>query len=48
MEHTLTNNGYWLFGADGSVYPFGDAGTFGSLAGKQLNKAIVHGRGMYL
>ncbi len=33
--------GYWLTGGDGSVYGFGGAGTFGSLAGQRLNTPIA-------
>jgi hypothetical protein len=33
--------GYWEVGADGNVYAFGDAGSYGSLAGTALNKPIV-------
>ncbi len=38
---TPDNKGYWLVGPDGSVYTAGDAGNFGSLAGKALNQPIV-------
>jgi hypothetical protein len=33
--------GYWMAGADGAVYAFGNAGSYGSLAGTPLNKPIV-------
>ena len=33
--------GYWLAGADGSVYAFGDAKFYGSMTGRQLNGGIV-------
>jgi hypothetical protein len=33
--------GYWMAGADGAVYSFGTAGSYGSLAGTPLNKPIV-------
>lgn len=34
--------GYWLCGADGGVFAFGDArGDLGSMGGKQLNKPVV-------
>jgi len=33
--------GYTMAGADGAVFPFGDAGFFGSEAGTHLNKPIV-------
>jgi hypothetical protein len=33
--------GYWMTGADGSVFNFGGAGSYGSLTGTTLNKPIV-------
>ena len=36
-----TGGGYWEVGADGAVFPFGSAGTYGSLAGRHLNAPIV-------
>jgi hypothetical protein len=30
---TPTGKGYWLLGADGAVYPFGDAASYGSASG---------------
>jgi hypothetical protein len=33
--------GYWLTGADGSIYTFGEALGHGSMRGKHLNKPIV-------
>jgi len=38
---TPTGNGYWEVGSDGAVYPFGDAQSYGSMAGKHLNAPIV-------
>jgi hypothetical protein len=38
---TANGRGYWLVGADGSVYSFGDAANYGSMGGKPLNKPIV-------
>ena len=38
---TPSGNGYWLAGADGAVYAFGDAGYLGSMAGRPLNGRIV-------
>jgi hypothetical protein len=32
--------GYWLVGADGSIYPFGAARDYGSMHGKHLNQPI--------
>ncbi|MCL8208189.1 MAG: peptidoglycan-binding protein [Actinomycetia bacterium] len=37
----LVSAGYWLVGADGSIYPFGNAKGFGSMAGKPLNQPVV-------
>jgi hypothetical protein len=34
-------NGYWLYAADGGVFAFGDAGFYGSMAGRPLNSPIV-------
>jgi hypothetical protein len=33
--------GYWMAGADGSVYAFGSAAVLGSLSGTHLNRPIV-------
>jgi hypothetical protein len=33
--------GYWLVGADGAIYPFGGAGTYGSTGKMKLNQTIV-------
>jgi uncharacterized repeat protein (TIGR01451 family) len=33
--------GYWLLGADGGVFTFGDAGFYGSTGDLQLNRPIV-------
>ena len=38
---TPTGNGYWVAGSDGAVSSFGDAGSFGSMAGRPLNQPIV-------
>ena len=38
---TADGNGYWLAGADGGVFSYGDAKFFGSMAGLPLNKPIV-------
>jgi len=54
MTQTPSGNGYWLVDAAGGVWPFGDAGAFGSLAGIALNQPIVGmastptGNGYYL
>src|SRR5439155_13360819 len=33
--------GYWLFGSDGGVFSFGDAGFYGSTADLRLNRPVV-------
>ena len=38
---TTASGGYRLVGADGSVYPFGNAASLGSLRGIALAKPIV-------
>jgi hypothetical protein len=35
------SDGYWLAGADGSIYNFGDAKPYGSMRGHHLNKPMV-------
>ncbi|HET9051953.1 MAG TPA: SBBP repeat-containing protein, partial [Candidatus Dormibacteraeota bacterium] len=46
--------GYWLVASDGGIFPFGDAGGFGSTGAIKLNKPIVgmaatpDGRGYWL
>jgi hypothetical protein len=42
MAATPTGGGYWLAAADGSVYPFGNAVTYGSMAGTVLAAPITH------
>jgi hypothetical protein len=41
MALTPDHGGYWLVGADGGVFAFGDAGYFGSMGGHPLNQPIV-------
>ena len=41
IEATPDGKGYWLVGADGGVFTFGDAQFSGSLAGTRLNAPIV-------
>ncbi len=41
MATTRDNKGYWLVTVGGSVYAFGDAKSYGSMAGVKLNKPIV-------
>jgi hypothetical protein len=38
---TSTGQGYWLAGADGSVYPFGSAASYGSLAGTPVRSPMA-------
>jgi hypothetical protein len=33
MEPTPSGKGYWLLGADGGVFTFGDAGFYGAATG---------------
>ena len=37
----VSSQGYWLVGADGGVFAFGDAGFHGSMAGKSLDQPVV-------
>ena len=41
MASTPDGAGYWLMGADGGVFTYGDAGFFGSAGASPLNKPIV-------
>jgi len=41
MAATADAKGYWLAGADGAIYKFGDAADYGSMAGQPLNQPIV-------
>jgi hypothetical protein len=41
MAATPDGKGYWLVGADGAIFNFGDALFEGSNAGLPLNKPIV-------
>ena len=41
MALTPDNGGYWLVGADGGVYAFGDAVYYGSMGGHPLDQPIV-------
>ena len=38
---TPDGNGYWMVAADGGVFTKGDAGFYGSMGGKVLNKPVV-------
>ena len=37
----VRGNGYWLVGADGGIFSFGQAGFYGSAANQKLNGCIV-------
>jgi hypothetical protein len=41
MATTSDGLGYWLVGADGAIYNYGDAVWYGSLRGTHLNQPIV-------
>src|SRR5260370_41110546 len=41
MGVAATGRGYWLAGADGGVFAFGDAGFHGAVSGLRLNAPIV-------
>jgi hypothetical protein len=41
MAATADGGGYWLVGADGGVFAFGDARFHGSLAGTRLSGPVV-------
>ena len=41
MAATPTGNGYWLVGADGGIFTFGDATFYGSTGAMHLNQPIV-------
>ena len=41
MAANLSGNGYWLQGADGGIFTFGDAQFYGSMGGRHLNAPMV-------
>src|SRR5260370_18319206 len=41
MAATLSGHGYWLVASNGGVFPFGDAGDFGSLGNSHVNSPIT-------
>jgi hypothetical protein len=41
LASTPDGGGYWLVGADGGVFTFGDATFYGSMGGTKLNQPIV-------
>jgi hypothetical protein len=52
IEGSGSNHGYWLVGADGGVFAFGDAPFYGSMSGHRLDAPVVGitsiGDGYYL
>ncbi len=38
---TATGRGAWVVDTNGSIYAFGDAGFFGSMGGRRLNRPVV-------
>jgi hypothetical protein len=43
VVHTADTAGYWLIGADGGIFAFGDAGFVGSLPGVTVHVTDVVG-----
>ncbi|MHB1721018.1 MAG: hypothetical protein ACYCV1_12995, partial [Acidimicrobiales bacterium] len=41
MAPTPDGHGYWLVGADGGVFSFGDASFYGSMGDQKLNAPVV-------
>ncbi len=41
MAATGSGNGYYILTSLGEILPFGDAPSFGSMAGKRLNAPII-------
>jgi hypothetical protein len=41
MTSTPDGHGYWMAGADGGVFSFGNAQFAGSMGGKHLNAPMV-------
>jgi hypothetical protein len=54
LTATPDGGGYWLVASDGGIFPFGDAGGYGSTGGMHLNRPVVgmagtrDGRGYWL
>ena len=46
LAPTSDGKGFWLVGADGGVFPFGDALGYGSLGSTPLNAPVVAGVGV--
>jgi hypothetical protein len=38
---TASGRGYWLLGADGGIFAFGDAKFYGSMGGQHLNQPVL-------
>jgi nucleoid-associated protein YgaU len=45
MAPTPTGKGYWIFGSDGAVFAYGDAGNYGNVAGRSIPGKIIGGSG---
>jgi hypothetical protein len=45
MAPTPSGKGYWIFGSDGMVFSYGDAGKYGNKGGTSLPGRIVGGAG---
>jgi hypothetical protein len=41
MAATPSGKGYWLVGADGGIFNFGDAGFLGSAGSLRLNRPVA-------
>jgi hypothetical protein len=41
MSASPSGRGYWLVASDGGIFPFGDAGGWGSTGNLRLNQPIV-------
>jgi hypothetical protein len=41
MAATPSGEGYWLVASDGGIFAFGDAGFFGSPAGRVAGRGVV-------
>ncbi len=54
LAATPDGHGYWIVDGDGAVFAFGDAGFYGSMGGRQLNRPVMgiarttDGKGYYL
>jgi ribosomal protein L24E len=41
MATTPDGKGYWLVASDGGIFAFGDAGFYGSMGGRPLDRPVV-------